>query len=118
MSEQTIYPAHQGPQIQDQDPALEHGATDRSYVMVAIFLAVMTALEVVCSYTEDHLGPFYDWVLIVLMSIKFFTVALYFMHLKYDQKMARYVFFFGLSVAGVVYVAALGTFQYWGSGFR
>ena len=101
-----------------EDPALTHGASDQTYVMVAIFLAVMTAMEVICSYTENRLGPFYDWVLITLMAIKFFTVALYFMHLRYDRALCRRVFFFGLGLASSVYVLALATFNYWAPGFR
>ncbi len=100
------------------DPALEHGSSDRTYVMVAIFLAVMTALEVSVSYTKDALGPFHDWLLIVLMAIKFFVVCFYFMHLKNDPKMCQRVFFFGLGIASVVYVMMLGTFHFWATGYR
>ena len=100
------------------DFALEHAVSDKTYVMVAIFLAVMTGLEVLCSYTEDQLGPFYDWALIVLMTIKFLTVALFFMHLKFDHAMCKKVFFFGLGIAVIVYCMMLGTFHFFAPHFR
>lgn len=115
MSDQTIAPnQHAG----EADPALEHGASDRTYVNVAIFLAVMTALEVAVSYTKDQLGPAHDPLLLGLMAIKFVCVVLYFMHLKYDPAMCKRVFYSGLGVATLVYIAMLATFHYWAPGFR
>lgn len=116
MTDHSIQDLEGGPD--EGDYALEHAVADKTYVLVAIFLAGMTALEVLCSYTEDQLGPAYDWVLVFLMSVKFFTVALFFMHLKFDHAMCKKVFFFGLSVAAIVYCAMLSTFHYWAPGFR
>lgn len=104
--------------VDEGDYALEHQVADKTYVMVAIFLAVMTALEVIASYTKDQLGPFHDWVLIALMLIKFVCVAMYFMHLKFDHALCRKIFFFGVIVAGLIYCGMLSTFQFWASGFR
>lgn len=116
MTDQAI--ENYGMDLEEGDVALEHAVADKTYVMVAIFLAVMTALEVLASYTEDQLGPFYDWALIIMMSIKFFTVAYFFMHLKFDHALCKKVFFFGLSVAAIVYCAMLMTFRYFAPGFR
>ncbi len=116
MSDQTISHYEQG--VTEGDYALEHAVADKTYVLVAVFLAVMTGLEVLVSYTKEALGPFHDWALIILMAIKFICVCLYFMHLKFDHAMCKRVFFFGLSVAVLVYCGMLGTFQYWASGFR
>ncbi|MBS1847180.1 MAG: cytochrome C oxidase subunit IV family protein [Actinobacteria bacterium] len=116
MSDQTI-PNYQ--HVADGgDAAVEHGASDRTYVMVALFLAVMTAFEVATSYTKKALGPFEDLVLLTLMAIKFVCVALYFMHLKYDQALCKRVFFFGVVVASLVYCGMLATFHYWAPHFR
>ena len=93
-------------------------SSDRTYVMVAIFLAVMTAIEVLVSYTKDALGGFEDPLLLFLMAVKFVCVALYFMHLKYDEAMCKRVFFFGLGIAVIVYCMMLGTFHYWAPHFR
>lgn len=95
-----------------------HASSDKTYVMVAIFLAAMTSLEVGASYGESSLGALYVPVLLIMMVIKFFTVAYYFMHLKNDPAMCKRVFFFGLSVAVIIYVSALSTLHFWASGFR
>lgn len=96
--------------INEGDSALEHQVADKTYVMVALILAVMTAIEVACSYTEDQLGRAYVWTLVVLMIVKFVLVAQFFMHLRFDHAMCKRVFFFGLGVAVVVYCGMLGTF--------
>lgn len=96
---------------------IEHGGGDSTYVWVAVFLAVLTAIEVALSYI--HVArPLPELALIVVMIIKFVTVALYFMHLKYDPKMARRVFGFGMGVALLIYIGMLSTFHFWAPGFR
>lgn len=95
-----------------------HYTSDSQYVLVALFLAVMTAIEVLISYHETALGVSFVWLLLSLMVIKFGTVAWYFMHLKNDPKMCRRVFLFGLCVAIFVFCAALSTLHYWAHGFR
>ncbi len=116
MTDQSIENYEAG--IDEGDYALEHQVQDKTYVVIAVILAVMTAIEVAFSYTEDQLGVVYVWGLVALMIIKFFMVAMFFMHLKFDHAMARRVFFFGLGVAVVVYCGMLATFGYWASGFR
>lgn len=96
---------------------IEHGGADSTYVWVAVFLAVLTAIEVALSYVKG-LRPLPELALITVMIIKFATVALYFMHLKYDPKIARRVFGFGMLVAIVIYCGVLSTFHFWAPGFR
>lgn|SRR6476660_1805997 len=75
------------------------------YVKIAIILAVITLAEVVIWYVEkvkDLLIP----ALIIMSIAKFLLVVGYFMHLKFDNHFFRYVFFFGLGVALVVFIAA------------
>jgi cytochrome c oxidase subunit 4 len=91
--------------------------SDWLYVKVAIFLAIMTALEVSVTYIHSIKAAEVP-ILLVLMIIKFFTVTLYFMHLKFDPKMCSRVFNFGLSVAVIVYVVALAMFHFWAPHFR
>ena len=45
-------------------------------------------------------------------AVKFFTVVLYFMHLKYDNVLFKRLFYSGLFLAMFVYVVALLTFHY------
>ena len=84
--------------------------TDKQYVMVALVLAVLTAIEV-STYFVDF-GPFFMPVLLILMCVKFVTVVSYFMHLKFDNKIFTWVFYSGLVLAVGVYVAFLATFRF------
>jgi cytochrome c oxidase subunit IV len=94
----------------------EHGWSDKRYVIVALYLAGMTAAEVGLSYFHPSFAPWLPTVLlIVLMIVKFITVVMFFMHLWFDDKMFARLFWSGLILAVVVYVAALTTFQLWSS---
>ena len=46
------------------------------------------------------------------MAVKFVTVVSYFMHLKFDNRIFSWLFYSGLILAVLVYVAALCTFQF------
>ena len=90
-----------------------HGhPSDRFYIVVALILAVLTAMEVAASYID--LGGAFLPILFVLMAIKFFMVVSFFMHLRFDNKIFRNLFYSGFVLAIVVYVAALATFQVFG----
>lgn len=91
--------------------------SDWLYVKVAIFLSIVTGLEVSVTYIH-FLKPAEVPLLIILMIIKFFTVTMYFMHLKFDPKVASRIFNFGLTVAVTVYVVALAMFHFWAPHFR
>src|SRR6188472_124400 len=90
-------------------PAPEHHAhpTDSTYWMVGGVLAALTLLEVTTYWWPDDWHKVTFWLLIVLMSIKFVMVALYFMHLKFDPKLLKRTFFFGLFLALAVYLVML-----------
>lgn len=87
------------------------GWTDAQYVLLALFLAVVTALEVYASYA-DWLGAFFIPSLIIMMLIKFVAVVLFFMHLRFDNKMFSILFYSGLGLALLVYIGTLLTFQF------
>lgn len=95
--------------------------TDKMFVQVAIALAVITAIEVAWSYLPwgDATG-FMAFAevggLLFMMAIKFVVVASRFMHLKFDAGVLSRVFYFGLLLAILVYIAALTTFQVWSPG--
>ena len=93
------------------EEATEHAHPgDAEYVKIALILALLTALEV-STYFIDF-GVLMVPTLIVLMVVKFAMVALWFMHLRFDSRLFRRVFVFGLGLAVTVYIAALATFQY------
>jgi len=92
-------------------PGEHHGThSDAFYVQIAVVLAVITAVEVLLSYTVD--GPLFLPALLILMTIKFFMVVLFFMHLKFDSKWFSFFFYAGLFLAVGVYLAFLATFKF------
>jgi len=108
MSTATATDAH----AHDDSHAGEHDGhfTDRQYIMVALVLAALTAIEV-STYFVDF-GPFFMPVLLILMVVKFLTVVSYFMHLKFDSKIFTWVFYTGLVLAVGVYCGFLATFRF------
>ncbi len=89
--------------------------SDRSYVGIALLLAVITALEVASFYLEDELGSFLIPALLVMMVVKFIIVAGYFMHLRFDSNLFTRLFLSGLLLAIGVYAAALSGFEFFSS---
>jgi cytochrome c oxidase subunit 4 len=79
---------------------------ERTYVKVALWLGVITALEISISYMHIK-----DWEkvvsLLVLMLIKFVGVVAYFMHLKFDHPLLRKPFVTGMAFAGSIYTVVL-----------
>ena len=89
----------------------DHGHKPNSfYIKVAAALAIVTAVEVGLYYLD--LGAWYMPILLLLMVVKFLTVVSLFMHLKYDNKMFAMLFYSGLILALLVYIAALMTFRF------
>ena len=90
-----------------------HGLTDASS---SIFCVVL-ALEVSTEWWDEWFGESSRKIavplLIFLMVVKFFLVALYFMHLKFDQPMLRRIFWFGAIVAMAVYGGTLTSMNFW-----
>jgi cytochrome c oxidase subunit 4 len=88
----------------------EHGAhpTDRQYMLIALILAVITAIEVGISYVKG-LGDTSNPLLLILAAIKFFMVVAFFMHLKFDNRVLRRFLVTGLILAGVVYTIVFFT---------
>ncbi|MCY3850604.1 MAG: cytochrome C oxidase subunit IV family protein [Acidimicrobiaceae bacterium] len=101
-----------------EDGAREHSEhehpSDWDYVKIALILAVITAVEVF-TYFESV----YDWgsllipSLLIMMVVKFWLVATWFMHLKFDNPIFSKMFVGGLLLAVGVYVAALAAFEFW-----
>jgi cytochrome c oxidase subunit 4 len=88
----------------------EHGAhpTDRQYILIALVLATITAVEVGISYAKG-LGDASNPLLLILAAIKFFMVVAFFMHLKFDNRLFRRLLVTGIILAGVVYTIVFFT---------
>jgi caa(3)-type oxidase subunit IV len=91
------------------------GGHTRQYIAIAIFLAVLTGLEVATYWMpkETQHSPFFAVGLCALMVIKFVTVTMFFMHLKFDKKLLTVAFYSALVLAVLVYVAVLTAFRFW-----
>lgn len=87
--------------------------SDLKYVKIALLLGTITAFEVSTYFVEDASTTLLVAVLFPMMIAKFLIVTAYFMHLKYDNPLFRRVFFFGLLLATVVFLAALSAFDFW-----
>jgi cytochrome c oxidase subunit 4 len=103
--------AHGGHAAHDTPPHGELGAhvdvaehphpTAQKYVVIALILAVITAMEVAVYYVDVLQANKVVFVLILLSLsvIKFILVVGYFMHLKFDHKMYTGYFAGGLAIA-------------------
>ena len=60
---------------------------DSLYIVIALILAVLTALEVMTYYVD--IGKLFLPTLLVLMTVKFLLVVLFFMHVKFDAPAVR-----------------------------
>ena len=83
--------------------------TLKQYIVVATFLAIITAIEVVVIYI-DALDPGIAPLLIALSGVKFATVVMFYMHLKFDSRLFTWVFVAGLALAFAVVLGMLGLF--------
>jgi cytochrome c oxidase subunit IV len=86
--------------------------SDRSYVGIALILALITAAEVGTFYLEDELGAWLIPALLVMMVVKFAMVAGWFMHLRFDSSLFTRLFVSGIVLAVTVYLAMLAAFEY------
>jgi cytochrome c oxidase subunit 4 len=86
---------------------------DKSYIKIAVILAVLTAVEIALPLALDGKGNVYGPMLIALMGVKFWVVASYFMHLKFDNILLTRVFYAGLVLAVAVYIAVLSAMNFW-----
>ena len=89
--------------------ASEHHPTPRDYVRIGVVLAVLTALEIATSYIDI---PRYMMMggLIGMAVLKFGLVVSWYMHLKFDSKLFKRLFAFGLMLAVGTFLVLLGLF--------
>jgi cytochrome c oxidase subunit IV len=92
-----------------EDVELAHHPEPRTYVKVAVILAIVTALEVAIYYVpsiRDFLIPS----LLFFAVIKFIMVAAYFMHLRFDSPIFKRFFMVGIFLALAVFGVVLWFF--------
>ena len=80
------------------------------YVMIAVILCVITALEVATYYLpNDFPRALYVTILLVLAVTKFVTVVAWYMHLRVDRPIFRRFFVVGAIGALTLYTIVLAT---------
>jgi cytochrome c oxidase subunit IV len=87
-----------------------HHPGPRQYVVIALVLAVLTALEVGLFYMDFIPNPVATGALMILMVLKFSLVGLWFMHLRFDSRIFRRLFITGIILALTVFTIVLLTF--------
>jgi cytochrome c oxidase subunit 4 len=108
----TEHSAHPVPADAGHDAEHAHAhPSDLQYVMIAVFLAVVTGAEVGLYYINGLDFLVLAGLLLVLMVVKFATVAAFFMHLRFDSKLFRRVFITGIVLATTVYLILLSSFH-------
>ena len=80
----------------------------QEYVRVGLFLAVLTAIEVAVYYVDAAEGLLLA-VFLALTVSKFALVALWFMHLKFDNRLFAIFFAGGLALVSALLVVVLAT---------
>ena len=85
--------------------------TPGMYFTIAMILSAITAIEVAVFYV-NWLGHSIIPVLVILSGAKFALVVMFYMHLKYDNRLFSGLFVGGLALAGIVIFALLGLFSF------
>ena len=88
--------------------------TFKQYVLIAIILFAITIVEFLLIWDRagivDSLGATKIPLLVGLSAVKFAIVIMYYMHLKFDNRLLGTIFMSGLALAFLVGIALLGLF--------
>ena len=95
-------------------PALGPGhaghPSDLQYIGIALVLGALTAIEVGLYYVKSLSSTANAILLLALAAIKFFVVAAFFMHLKFETRLFKRLFVGGGILAGFCYIGVLSAF--------
>ena len=84
----------------------------RQYVLIAVVLVILTAVEVATSYLEGTVNSNLLIVALGIMAaVKFFLVAAWYMHMKQDSSVFRRLFVSGIILASIVYGIVMFVFS-------
>ncbi len=99
-------------------------ATSGKYIQIATVLFLLTASEVLLyELCFGHLragipglslsiAPYFVELLLLLSALKFWLVAMFYMHLKFDMKLLSWLFGFSLMIAFIIILAMFALFTY------
>ncbi len=94
------------------EPQVEHHPGVREYAYVAVVLTVITSAEVAAFYIGSLSGVL-AYVLLTMSLAKFIIVVGFYMHLKFDAKLFRYIFTAGFCIALAIVSALIALFDRW-----
>ena len=80
------------------------------YVQIAWILCVLTLFEV-WVYYQPELSKALIPILLGLSSVKFALVVLFYMHLKFDNRLFSALFTLGMTIAGCIIIALIFLFR-------
>ncbi len=86
-------------------------ATVKTYINVAVALAILTAIEVALLYIPGIPNGLMVTALLVMSVLKFFLVVGFFMHLRYDSNIMRVLFVGPLIIAIAIILALMALFS-------
>ena len=78
-----------------------HHPTAKTYLWIAVFLTILTVMEIgvyYVSFLQSLLVP----LLLILSFFKFVLVAGFYMHLRFDSRVFSVLFVFPLILAGLI----------------
>lgn len=81
----------------------------RQYIQITIGLGVITALELVASYSDMPTSALVP-ILIVMSAVKFAVVVALFMHLRFEPGIFTKMFVLGLFLGGAILIALISLF--------
>lgn len=91
--------------------------TPFQYVIIAVVLCVLTALEITVSYLKGDIPKAMIVVLLLtMMVVKFALVAAWYMHLRTDKPLFRRFFALGAAAAITLYLIALTSLHVFSGG--
>jgi cytochrome c oxidase subunit 4 len=87
--------------------------SDGQYIVVALVLALITAVEVAVYYITSIPKHLLTVMLLAMSAVKFTAVVLWFMHLRFDSRMFRRLFVTGLVLAFAVMIVFMSTLHFY-----
>ena len=90
----------------------EHHSHGQLYFMVFWVLCGFTLMSIGADYLQMANKNILRAIILAVATSKALCVMLYFMHLKFDNKLFTYLFYSGLLLAIAVYCGFLATFKF------
>jgi cytochrome c oxidase subunit 4 len=95
----------------EQQHFVQHHPSWKTYLLVGAILVVITAVEVMAFYTPAwEQSRIYVPSMLILSTLKFVIVVMFYMHLKYDHKLFRALFTGPFVVAALTLIALMFLF--------